>query len=257
MSILLVTLAIGDKYLEEYNRLFRKSQEEYAKKHGYDFMVITDYLDKTCQVKDAISFNKILVCSQPWSEKYEFIVFIDADILINPNAPAIHSQCINKKGIGIIDEYSQPSYENRLVIQKRMNWESTASEYYKLCNFEIKTQHVLNTGVLVMQPKKHRYMLDEIYTSYVGKSYNHPRGFHYEQSAIGYELLTRKRAEILPNTFNAVWGMYKIYNYINPHVDFNLSAFFKNNHFIHFAGKVDLEKVESLWGSVSHTYPST
>ena len=37
MKVLLVTLAIGQKYLEEYNQLFRKSQETYALKHGYDF----------------------------------------------------------------------------------------------------------------------------------------------------------------------------------------------------------------------------
>ena len=44
MKVLLVTLTIGDKYLETYNRLFRKSQEEYAKKHQYDFKIIKNFI---------------------------------------------------------------------------------------------------------------------------------------------------------------------------------------------------------------------
>ena len=44
MKVLLVTLAIGDRYLQIYNLLFRKSQEEYAKKYGYDFKIITNFI---------------------------------------------------------------------------------------------------------------------------------------------------------------------------------------------------------------------
>jgi len=79
MSVCLVSMAIGDKYLEEYNRNFRSNQEAYAKKHGYDFRIITDYLGEVRE-PSTISFNKILVCSQDWSLNYDFVVFVDADI---------------------------------------------------------------------------------------------------------------------------------------------------------------------------------
>jgi len=45
MKVCLVTICIGEKYLQQYNTLFRPSQEKYAKKCGYDFKVITDYID--------------------------------------------------------------------------------------------------------------------------------------------------------------------------------------------------------------------
>ena len=46
MKVLLTTVAIGEKYLEEYNNLFGESQRNYALKNGYDFKVITDFLDQ-------------------------------------------------------------------------------------------------------------------------------------------------------------------------------------------------------------------
>ena len=59
----------------------------YAKKHDYDFRVITDFLDKSMSHVDAITFNKTLVCSQEWSHEYDYIILIDADILINMMSP--------------------------------------------------------------------------------------------------------------------------------------------------------------------------
>ena len=57
--------------------------------------------------------------------------------------------------IGIVDEYSQPTPLLRIQLQKQNKWEECASDYYKLAGFDILTEKVLNTGVLVMQPKKH------------------------------------------------------------------------------------------------------
>ena len=132
MKVLLTTIAIGEDYLKEYNDLFYESQKKYALKHGYDFKVITDFLDKNIQEKSTISFNKILVCSQDWSSQYDFIIFIDADILININSPSIHDFIDYGICIGIIDEYSQPLKERRLKIQRLMGWETSASDYYKI-----------------------------------------------------------------------------------------------------------------------------
>ena len=238
-NVLLVTIAIGEHYLQQYNMLFRKSHETYAKKYGYDFKVISDYLDKTLCNTDAITFNKILVCSQEWSKEYDFIVLIDADILINKNAPAIHTSMNFDDCIGIINEYSQPTNEIRLKIQRMMGWESNAKEYYKLAQLDINTEMVFNTGVMVFQPKIHHEFLESIYKKYVYNSINHPRRYHYEQSCIGYELQKQKKYKILENKWNTIWSLYKLSG-------FNLVDCFNKNYFIHFAGNTDLEKVPEL-----------
>ena len=242
LKVLLLTIAIGEKYLEEYNNLFYESQKKYALKNGYDFKVITEFLDKTIQDKSSISFNKILVCNQEWSNDYDFIIFIDADILININSPPIHNYIDYEGFIGIIDEYSKPSKERRLKIQKKMGWETSAVNYYKLCELDIQTDMVFNSGVLVLQPKIHGDFLQNIYNKYIKQSKNHYRGFHFEQSCIGYEVQKNNLYKVIDNRFNALWPLTKLDNIEN----ITLNKYFNENYFIHFAGHTDYDKVKQI-----------
>ena len=242
MKVLLVTIAIGEKYIEEYNNLFYESQKNYALKHGYDFKVINDFLDRNIQNNSTVSFNKILVCNQEWSDDYDFIIFIDADILININSPPIHNYIDYEDCIGIIDEYSQPSKERRLKIQQIMGWETSATDYYKLCEFDIQTDMVFNSGVLVLQPKKHKDFLQNLYNKYIVESISHYRGFHFEQSCIGYEIQKNNLYKVLDNKFNAVWALTKIDNIEN----ITLNEYLNENYFTHFAGHVDFDKVKQI-----------
>jgi hypothetical protein len=238
MKVLLVTIAIGEKYLHEYKDLFYESQYNYAQKNGYDFKVITDFLDKKVQHRSTISFNKILVCNQEWSCEYDFIIFIDADILINIHAPPLHTYDYGTC-IGLIDEYSQPSREKRLQIQRRMGWETSATDYYKLCGLGISTEMVFNSGVLVMQPKIHNDFLMNVYNKYVMQSISHKRGFHFEQSCIGYEIQKAGIYKVLDNRFNAIWGLSKLDGA-------KLDTYFAENYFIHFAGHTDYDKIKNI-----------
>jgi len=242
MKVLLVTIAIGEKYLAEYNNLFYESQKNYALKNGYDFKVITYFLDKTIQHRSSVSFNKILVCNQEWSNEYDFIIFIDADILININSPPIHNYIDYEGCIGIIDEYSQPSKQRRLEIQRKMGWETSAVDYYNLCGLDIQTDMVFNSGVLVLQPKKHADFLQCIYNKYVAQSLSHYRGFHFEQSCIGYEIQKNNLYKVIDNKFNAVWNLTKLDNIEN----ITLNKYFNENYFIHFAGHTDYDKVKQI-----------
>jgi len=229
MKVLLLTIAIGEKYIQEYNILFKPSQEAYALKHGYDFKIITDYLDKTVTNNlNTILFNKYLICDQKWSSQYDFIVYVDADVYIRINAPPIHT-FIENECIGVIDEYTQPTKEKRITFQKKMGWETSATDYYKLCDFDLETEMVINGGVLVFQPKYHNEFLKSIYTKYVSKSLDHPRGFHFEQSCTGYEIQKEKNYTVLDNKFNAIWLL------TDSHEETTFEEFIDNNYFIHFA----------------------
>lgn len=241
-KILLVTIAIGDRYLYQYNTIFRKNHEMYAKKHGYDFKVISDFLDKKLTHEHAITFNKTLVCSQPWSNDYDFIILIDADILINMNSPAIHTSMDFENKIGIVNEYSQPTNETRVEIQRMMGWEPDAKGYYRLAQLNIDTKMVFNTGVMVFQPKIHKDFLENIYNKYVRNSINHYRRYHYEQSCIGYELQIQQNYKIMDNKWNTIWPLYKM-------LGSQLEPIFRQNNFIHFTGYTDIEegiKIEKM-----------
>jgi hypothetical protein len=213
MKVCLVAVAIGDNYVEAYTYLFRKSHEAYADKHGYDFRLETDYLEPSPKDKAICSLNKILVCSQPWSAQYDFIVFIDCDVYINISAPPIHLCMDFGDNIGIVNEYDQlVGFEEYTgIVRIALNW-GTASEYYNTSGFKLDTELMLNTGILVMQPAKHGEFLREVFDKHFRTCLTHPRKFHYEQAAIGYELQTKSMFTILPKQFNAIWFIQKLIN---------------------------------------------
>ena len=235
-KVLLVAIAIGQQYLQQYNRVFRRSHQAYAKKHGYDFKVIDQFIDATYQSSHmSLFYQKMLVSDM----SYDFVVFIDSDIFINISAPAIHLSEGFGNNIGIVDEYSQPTPDLRLKIQKMMGWEPNAHEYYKLCGMDLDTKIVLNSGVLVIQPKKHKDLLECVYKTYLPRSISHHRGPHYEQTSLGYELQTQQRYILLNNRWNAIWALHKM-------TGANLEEFFRNNYFIHFAGNTDIHLAPNL-----------
>lgn len=244
MKVLLVTLAIGEAYLKQYELLFKQSQENYAKRYKYDFKVITDFLDKdkNNQLKSTITFNKILVCSQEWSKDYDLIIFVDADILISVWAPPLHNYMDYENLIGMVDEFSQPTKAKRLELHKRQKWEANAVEFYKLCDLDIETDMVFNTGVMVMQPKIHADFLEGIYKKYIEKSKTHKRGYIFEETCISYEMQKNNLYKILPNKFNALWALIAWDNIDN----ILLEDFFRDNYFTHFAGQAELAKVPAL-----------
>lgn len=244
MRVLLITLAVGYDYLQRYNKLFRKSHESYAERNGYDFEVVTHFLDRETEytgIIDTLSLNKILVCSPDWYQIYDMIIFIDADILIHKNAPALHTFIDYGDKIGVINEFAQPSFERRIALQKRNGWETTGREYYALSGIEFNSSIVINTGVLVFQPKKHKEFLETIFNIYVAKCIQNPRGFIYEQTVIGYEIQKADKHILLPSEFNTIWALYK---WENPEIQ--IEDFFQKTWFLHFAGSVDLDKVELL-----------
>jgi hypothetical protein len=238
-SVLIVTFAIGDAYLIEYNRLFRTSVENYCKIHNYDLFVLKDYLDPSMKHPDMISLNKLLVCKQEWAKSYKFVVILDADILIHPNAPAIHTFVGSGQLIGMIDEYSQPNPMARLELQKAMGWETSAHDYYKLCDFELDTDKVLNGGLLVCNPEIHGEFLYQAYERHKGKQIGHYRGYHYEQSCTGYEIQKANMYTVLPNKFNTIWPLYKPFG-------INLIDLYNDSWFIHFSGHCDYDVVPIL-----------
>jgi hypothetical protein len=93
-----------------------------------------------------------------------------------------------------------------------------------------------------MQPKIHKNFLQYIYNKYILQSISHYRGFHFEQSCIGYEIQKNKLYKVIDNKFNAVWGLTKMDNIEN----ISLNCFFNQNYFIHFAGHVDFDKINEI-----------
>lgn len=239
--VLLVTLAIGEKYSTLYNQLFRRSHEAYAARHAYDFRVVTEFLDPDNCHPGLITMQKFLVAGQPWSAEYEYVVFIDADTILSDTAPPIHLATPFGDCVGMVDEYSQPTRAERLERHRQAGWELTGKEFYALCEIDYDSEIVLNSGLIVLQPAKHAALMQEIYDTYFQRQMHHPRGAIYEQTVLGYELLRREKVVLLPPTWNSLWNFYKkdeMIESLERHIDTHAMT--------HFAGWVDFEKVAVL-----------
>lgn len=220
MKVCVGVISIGRSYLEEFERLFKPSVSAYCQKYGYDLKIFTDFLDPTRKHPDTISFQKCLVPS--FLKEYDLVVVLDADIYIHDHAPPIHTTELNNK-IGIVNEVSQSSPESyqELVASGFADY---ATNYYAKVNLLLETDKILNTGVILCNPS-HADYLKSIYEKYVDKSIKHPRGFHYEQGCIGYDLQKDEMFTLLPS----VW------NYLYVHSQLTNTSVGKP-YFVHFAG---------------------
>jgi len=235
MKVCIGVISIGRTYLAEFERLFKPSVSAYCARHGYDLKVFSDFLDPVRNRPDTISFQKCLVPDQ--LREYDLVVILDADIYIESYAPPIHTFELNGK-IGIVNEVAQSTpegYEHMVNIR----FADHAKKYYELVGFDLNTTQILNTGVMICNPVKHADCLKAIYEKYVDKSVGHPRGFHYEQSCIGYELQKDELYEVIPNVWNFIW----IHSQITQDP--------VKGYFVHFAGLRGSERESAL---ARHTF---
>jgi lipopolysaccharide biosynthesis glycosyltransferase len=220
MKVCLGIISIGKLYLQEFEKLFKPSVVAYCQKYGYDLKIFTDFLDPKHKHPDTISFQKCLVPSLLMD--YDLVVVLDADIYIEDHAPAIHFHELHDK-IGIVDEVAQSTSEGyqKLV---QIGFADLPIPYYSKANFNLDTNSILNTGVMICNPKLHSEFLKSIYEKYVDTSIGHPRKFHYEQACIGYELQTNQMYTLIGNAWNFIY----IHNQITKEP--------MNLYFLHLAG---------------------
>lgn len=209
-------VCIGQTYNREFAKVFKPSVDAYARKYGYDVRVFTEFLSSDTH-PDCISFQKCLVPMQLLD--YDCVVVLDADIYIHDYAPPIHTLLTDK--IGIVDEVQQVNPDQ----YKALGFASDPTDYYRLAGFGLQTSHILNTGMMLCNPKLHAEYLQDIYTEYIGEAPGHSRRFHYEQGCIGYELQVDNAFALLQNQWNYIY-MFNKY----------LKIPFARPFFLHFAG---------------------
>lgn len=201
MKVCVGILSVGRTYLAEFERLFKPSVSAYCQRYGYDLKIFTDFIDPIRKHPHTISFQKCLIPDQ--LREYDLVVVMDADIYIEFHAPPIHLLDQTDK-IGIVDEVAQskPEGYSRMV---EIGFADHAVEYYSKVGLNLDTTRILNTGVMLCNPALHADYLKTIYEKYVDKSVGHPRGFHYEQACIGYELQTYEKYTLIPNHWNFLY----------------------------------------------------
>ncbi|MFZ4775209.1 MAG: hypothetical protein ACOYM3_07605 [Terrimicrobiaceae bacterium] len=83
----LCTIVVGAPYLEAFDRYSRKRFEDYARRHGYDPIILTEPVRDLPGRK--LTWQKLCLQDLSWWREYDQVAFIDADILIARDAPAL------------------------------------------------------------------------------------------------------------------------------------------------------------------------
>jgi hypothetical protein len=205
IKCLLTTIVIGDENIKTYNKIFRESQESYAKKHNYDFEVLNDYIEPSYKYnKTSFEFQKLMICDKERDKDYDFIIYINSNIFINPKSPPLHS-ALNLEGkLGIVDLYKQG------------------------LPFDLETNKVLNSNVYIIQPHLHKQLLETIYYKCMPDIITHNREPILSTDDIQtYSVYTK--------TISSKWNA--IYQSNNE----NLNQIINVNYFIHFFGDLDFD----------------
>ncbi len=210
----MVTLAVGKSYADQWERLCRVNWQRYADRHGYDLICFKEPLDGSERgARRSPSWQKCLVLGQPSVQKYERVVWMDSDILVNwASAPCVAAGVAVEK-VGAVDAWSIPTPELSEVALQRLyeHWGDTClhvahtpREYYAIDGFDCDFEGVVQGGVLVLSPAHHTRTLEDIYFGYEETD----KG-NYETRALSYELLKAGLVQWIDHRFNLVWLAYK------------------------------------------------
>ncbi len=207
----IVTIVIGDTYIGAWLRLCRISWMRYCMLCDYDLIVITCPLDTGARAAArSPAWQKLLILSQPWSERYERIVWLDSDIIIGPKAQEIvaASGPPEKISLAVVGARSAPG--ERMIYLERlyqaqfqpgaeaMVWEQEVRKNYR--DHRVPEHEIMyNTGVLVLSPQHHRDLLLQCYEG------EDTGARLYEQPRLSHELIERDLAWELNTRFN--WGI--------------------------------------------------
>ncbi len=214
----IVTMAIGDDYLNMWREKCQNGWQKYADKYGYDVICIDTPLDDSKRARErSPAWQKCLILGQKYIKKYERVVWIDADILINYNdAPCISSTVpVNK--LGAVNAWALPTPELAQVALDRLNdyWgiayeirDHTPQDYYASYGLNADFNEVVQSGVLVLS-QSHRHILEKVYFEYEEKN----EGNNYEMRPLSYEILKSNCVYWIDHRFNLIWLVYKILYY--------------------------------------------
>lgn len=263
----IVTLAVGDRYLKMFEKYCRKNWQIYADKFGYDLIIITEPLDNSERAKlRSPSWQKLLILSQDWSNKYKQIVWIDSDIIINNYNAYDICFGVPVEKIGAVETYSIPTRDlNQIALRRSYEeWKKlgiqfidnlTPESYY--LNRGVPgngINQVVQAGVFVCSQQYHQNIFEKIYNNYED---HHGAEWNYEMPAMSYELVKNDMVHWISPSFNFcvndIMALFypddlsggggvlnKIKNKLNPIKNADIEKHLRNIYslsiFMHFAG---------------------
>jgi hypothetical protein len=253
MRTAIVTIAIGAEHEAYWWRHCRHNWQSYADRCGYDLIPIHKPLDDSNRAAGrSPAWQKLLVLRLEIAGKYDRIVLLDSDIVINRDAPpivplvplpaigavisggaihpALRNMFLRRTGVPGC-QYASRKPDDRISRDHARNYYTAAG----LTPFD----RIINTGVLVLASDYHSDLCERIYALDV------PETRSYEQIHLSHAILSAGLLHELDARWN--WVLYEVMVAHAPHVlnltgrEFEEQASivalveFDNAFFLHFA----------------------
>ena len=277
----IVTLVIGEPYSSLFRDHARLLWEEYARKHGYELIVLAELLDTSERGLDRPPhWQKLIALSDPRFMVYDRLVWIDSDVVVNPHlAPDICADCPPAM-VGVVSDLSQPACSELRSIANVMptfadikaidalaarKCPEEARRAFHLAqkspevqtvalrqdifaremakrNISVDSPILFNSGVLVTTPREHATLFRKIYDEY--ENIFQPLN---DNIPLVLELNKHNVVHSLDSRFNVLFG-YELFE----HYPFLLFATQESQSLIHLA--VDTIFMRSFFLHFAATY---
>jgi len=274
LSKALVTLNLGQMYRDRWQRFCAANWQAYADRHGYNIICIDQPLDTSAKAQTRpVNWQKCLILEHEQVQHYDRVVWVDSDILINPNAPCIVAEVPEQK-VGGVNMFgsaapltAQLTPQEKLVdrVAKYWGWSfATGQQMYQANGLPPDFGDLLQTGVMVFSAQHHRVILREIYNQRNAQLGAYDPG---EMEEVSYALLQANLIHWIDYRFNRLWieCAARDYPFLLPKAEPEplplrawkrfrrgharypdrklaracVAAALLNNYFLHFAGTVE------------------
>ena len=253
---IICTIAIGDKYFNEWKKFSQRSWKKYCEKYQIMLIVFSKPIRESYS-QHTVNWDKLLVGSYLLKKKIfcENICFLDADILINYiDAPDVFKYH-KKNTISLVsktrnlqfklDEIKRfISFNRRKYFSKKYPLNSAIlmnhKEIYLTSNLKPQYDYAA-TGFYIFNQKKYSEFFKNIFIKYE----NFKAKIAHEETFTNYELLSKCKINWVDYRFQAIWiyevayrygFLYKFYKN-KKIVKSCIEDCLRKNYFLHFAGK--------------------
>jgi len=249
----LFTIAYG-QHLDLWRNFAEPFWRLFCRRHNYDLYCFSEPIDTTHRATErSIAWQKLIAHEQEILHDYDLLVWLDADIVINPGAPDPADQrSAGKVGACLEFDWGQDPQTAHLAASWKAKQRRTFAQagidfesYPKLWGFDPSAGPLINSGFFLFEPQCHGALLREVYDTYDDRNVQH----WGEMVPLSEELHRRQVFEALDPRYNLL---------VVPFLDTLLSGdtlakpretgalsmiyrLLNDGYFIHFAGR-------KLWG---------
>ena len=249
----LVTLLYGEQFTNHWEKHCKQSWTAYAEKYGYDIVLIKRRIDRSSAgTSRQIHWQKLLILEAKEVSNYKDVVWVDADIVINPiTAPCI-IELNNSDKVGAVrysEAYNAELKQGGIARQLASNTSSemrsinpnlSYRERYRMAGLPEDVDDFVNAGVLVLK-RDHAELLRYIYDNYQENIWTAK-----ENLPLSYHLLSTNNINGIDPRFNKILDIEIIHHYPFLVMDgikiperflfLSVNAIFVNSFFLHFIG---------------------